>query len=107
MRTLIAQDFAKVFADYDLVMGPTTPTPAFKLGERVSDPVTMYMNDILTIAVNLAGLPAISVPAGFVDGLPVGLQLIGPQFAEPTIYQAAAAFEAANDYVAQIPGGAR
>jgi aspartyl-tRNA(Asn)/glutamyl-tRNA(Gln) amidotransferase subunit A len=107
VRTLIAQDFAKVFADYDLVMGPTTPTPAFKLGERVSDPVTMYMNDILTIAVNLAGLPAISVPAGFVDGLPVGLQLIGPQFAEPTIYQAAAAFEAANDYVAQIPGGAR
>ena len=65
-----------------LIIGPTTPTVAFKIGEKVTDPVTMYMNDILTIPVDLAGLPAASVPAGFVDGMPVGLQLIGKHFDE-------------------------
>ncbi|KMO62383.1 glutamyl-tRNA amidotransferase, partial [Lacticaseibacillus rhamnosus] len=105
VRTLITRDFEAVFKDYDLIIGPTTPTVAFKIGEKVTDPVTMYMNDILTIPVNLAGLPAASVPAGFVDGLPVGLQLIGKHFDESTIFQVAAAFEAQNDYLAQIPGG--
>ncbi|MCG4281305.1 amidase family protein, partial [Lacticaseibacillus saniviri] len=105
IRTLITQDFETVFKDYDLIMAPTTPTPAFKIGDKVTDPVVMYMNDILTISVNLAGLPAASVPAGFVDGMPVGMQLIGKHFDEATIYQAAAAFEDANDYLAQIPGG--
>ena len=105
VRTLITRDFEAVFEDYDLIIGPTTPTVAFKIGEKVTDPVTMYMNDILTIPVNLAGLPAASVPAGFVDGLPVGLQLIGKHFDESTIFQVAAAFEAQNDYLAQIPGG--
>lgn len=104
IRTLITQDFETVFKDYDLIMAPTTPTPAFKIGDKVTDPVVMYMNDILTISVNLAGLPAASVPAGFVDGMPVGMQLIGKHFDEATIYQAAAAFEDANDYLAQIPG---
>ncbi|WP_461227344.1 Asp-tRNA(Asn)/Glu-tRNA(Gln) amidotransferase subunit GatA [Lacticaseibacillus suihuaensis] len=106
VRTLITRDFEKVFEDYDLIMGPTTPTVAFKIGDKVTDPLTMYMNDILTIPVNLAGLPAASIPAGFVDKMPVGLQLIGKAFDEATIFQAAEAFEAANDYLAQLPGGA-
>ena len=106
VRTLISRDFDQVFADYDFIIAPTTPTPAFKIGEKVTDPLTMYMNDILTIPVNLAGLPAVSVPAGFVAGMPVGLQLIGKQFDEATLLQAADAFEQANDYVDQIPGGA-
>ncbi|MFD1429484.1 Asp-tRNA(Asn)/Glu-tRNA(Gln) amidotransferase subunit GatA [Lacticaseibacillus mingshuiensis] len=107
VRTLITDDFAKVFDNYDLIIGPTTPTTAFTIGEKVTDPLTMYMNDILTIPANLAGLPAASVPAGFVEGMPVGLHMIGKHFDEQTVYQVAAAFEAANDYVAQIPGGAR
>ncbi|WP_155286481.1 Asp-tRNA(Asn)/Glu-tRNA(Gln) amidotransferase subunit GatA [Lacticaseibacillus zhaodongensis] len=105
VRTLITRDFENVFKDYDLIMGPTTPTTAFKIGDKVTDPLTMYMNDILTIPVNLAGLPAASVNAGFVDGMPVGLQLIAKPFAEASIFQAAAAFEDANDYMEQIPGG--
>lgn len=103
VRTLICQDFAKVFSQYDLIMGPTAPTPAFGLGEDVDDPVTMYMNDILTIPVNLAGLPGMSLPAGFANGLPVGLQLIGPQFAENTIYKAGYAFEQATDFHKAVP----
>ncbi|MFD1393396.1 Asp-tRNA(Asn)/Glu-tRNA(Gln) amidotransferase subunit GatA [Lacticaseibacillus jixianensis] len=106
VRTLIARDFEQVFANYDLIIGPTTPTPAFKIGAKVTDPLTMYMNDILTIPVNLAGLPALSVPAGLVDGLPVGLQLIGKQFDEQTLLQAADAFEQATGYQDAIPGGA-
>jgi aspartyl-tRNA(Asn)/glutamyl-tRNA(Gln) amidotransferase subunit A len=105
VRTLISRDFEDVFKDYDLVMGPTTPTPAFEVGSKVTDPLTMYMNDILTIPVNLAGLPAASINGGFVDGMPIGLQLIGKAFDEATIYQAAAAFEDANDYKDQTPGG--
>jgi len=105
VRTLITRDFEQVFENYDLIIGPTTPTPAFKIGDKVTDPLTMYMNDILTIPVNLAGLPAMSVPAGFVDGMPVGLQLIAKHFDEATLYQAGAAFEDANNYVDQIPGG--
>ncbi|KRL39204.1 Asp-tRNA(Asn)/Glu-tRNA(Gln) amidotransferase subunit GatA [Lacticaseibacillus manihotivorans] len=107
VRTLITEDFNQVFENYDLVMGPTTPTTAFGIGEKVTDPLTMYMNDILTIPVNLAGLPAASIPAGFVDKMPVGLQLIAKHFDESTIYQAADAFESQNDYLDLIPGGAR
>ncbi|WP_432739345.1 Asp-tRNA(Asn)/Glu-tRNA(Gln) amidotransferase subunit GatA [Ligilactobacillus agilis] len=103
VRTLICQDFAKVFSQYDLIMGPTAPTPAFGLGEDIDDPVTMYMNDILTIPVNLASLPGMSLPAGFANGLPVGLQLIGPQFAENTIYKAGYAFEQATDFHKAVP----
>lgn len=103
VRTLIIQDFDKVFADYDLILGPTTPTVAFGLDTLNHDPVAMYLADLLTIPVNLAGLPGISIPAGFVDGLPVGLQLIGPKYAEETIYQAAVAFEAVTDYHKQQP----
>ncbi|MGT2926087.1 Asp-tRNA(Asn)/Glu-tRNA(Gln) amidotransferase subunit GatA [Streptococcus cuniculipharyngis] len=109
VRTLIIEDFAKVFADYDLILGPTTPTVAYDLDSQQHDPVAMYLSDLLTIPVNLAGLPAISIPSGFVDGLPVGLQLIGPKYSEATIYQVAAAFEATTDYHKQQPvifGGA-
>ncbi|MCD3406324.1 Asp-tRNA(Asn)/Glu-tRNA(Gln) amidotransferase subunit GatA [Streptococcus equi subsp. zooepidemicus] len=94
VRTLIIQDFEKVFADYDLILGPTAPTVAFELDTLNHDPVAMYLADLLTIPVNLAGLPAISIPAGFAAGLPVGLQLIGPKYSEEVIYQVAAAFEA-------------
>ncbi|HEM5047730.1 TPA: Asp-tRNA(Asn)/Glu-tRNA(Gln) amidotransferase subunit GatA [Streptococcus suis] len=109
VRTLIIQDFEKVFADYDLILGPTAPTVAFGLDTLNHDPVAMYLADLLTIPVNLAGLPGISIPAGFVEGLPVGLQLIGPKYSEETIYQVAAAFEATTDYQKQQPvifGGA-
>ena len=103
VRTLIIEDFNKVFADYDLILGPTAPTVAFDLDSLSHDPVAMYLADLLTIPVNLAGLPGISIPSGFVDGLPVGLQLIGPKYSEETIYQAAAAFEATTDYHKQQP----
>lgn len=110
VRTLIIEDFAKVFAKYDLILGPTTPTVAYDLDSQQHDPVAMYLGDLLTIPVNLAGLPAISIPSGFVNGLPVGLQLIGPKYGEEVIYQVAAAFEATTDYHKQQPvifGGAK
>ncbi|WP_307976359.1 Asp-tRNA(Asn)/Glu-tRNA(Gln) amidotransferase subunit GatA [uncultured Streptococcus sp.] len=103
VRTLIIQDFEKVFADYDLILGPTAPTAAYDLDSLNHDPVAMYLADILTIPVNLAGLPGISIPAGFDQGLPVGMQLIGPKYSEETIYQVAAAFEASTDYHKQQP----
>jgi aspartyl-tRNA(Asn)/glutamyl-tRNA(Gln) amidotransferase subunit A len=103
VRTLIKKDFEDVFEKYDVIIGPTTPTPAFKIGEKIDDPLTMYANDILTIPVNLAGVPGISVPCGFVDGLPVGLQIIGKHFDESTIYRVAHAFEQATDYHKQKP----
>lgn len=88
-RTLIKQDFEQAFEQVDLILTPTTPSPAFKLGEKINDPLEMYLEDIFTVPVNLAGLPAISVPAGTVDNLPVGLQLIGSWFDEQTILKAA------------------
>ncbi|OQM47351.1 aspartyl/glutamyl-tRNA amidotransferase subunit A [Anoxybacillus sp. UARK-01] len=103
VRTLIKQDFENVFEKYDVIIGPTTPTPAFKIGEKTSDPLTMYANDILTIPVNLAGVPGISIPCGLVNGLPVGLQIIGKHFDESTIYRVAHAFEQATDYHKQKP----
>ncbi|TDL30601.1 Asp-tRNA(Asn)/Glu-tRNA(Gln) amidotransferase subunit GatA [Jeotgalibacillus sp. S-D1] len=99
VRTLIKQDFDQIFEQYDVVVGPTTPTPSFKIGEKVDDPLTMYANDILTIPVNLAGVPGISVPAGLSSsGLPLGLQIIGKHFDESTVYRVAHAFEQATDH---------
>ncbi|WP_345242639.1 Asp-tRNA(Asn)/Glu-tRNA(Gln) amidotransferase subunit GatA [Pontibacillus salipaludis] len=109
-RTLIKKDFDDVLADYDVIIGPTTPTPAFKVGEKTEDPLTMYANDILTIPVNLAGVPGISVPCGFSgEGLPIGLQIIGKHFDEATVYRAAHAYEQATDFHTQKPslGGAK
>ncbi|NCU16624.1 Asp-tRNA(Asn)/Glu-tRNA(Gln) amidotransferase subunit GatA [Pallidibacillus pasinlerensis] len=103
IRTLIKQDFEKVFENYDVVIGPTNPTTAFKIGEKIDDPVTMYVNDLLTIPVNLAGLPGISVPCGFNNGLPIGLQIIGKHFDEGTVYRVAHAFEQATDFHKQKP----
>lgn len=104
VRTLIKQDFENVFENYDVIVGPTTPTPAFKVGEKVDDPLTMYANDILTIPVNLAGVPGISIPCGFAaDGLPLGLQIIGKHFDEATIYQVASAYESATEFHKQTP----
>lgn len=102
-RTLIKKDFEDVFEKYDVIVGPTTPTPAFKLGEKTSDPLTMYANDLLTIPVNLAGVPGISVPCGFDNGLPLGLQIIGKHFDESTVYRVAHAFEQATDFHKQKP----
>ncbi|EIJ79798.1 aspartyl/glutamyl-tRNA amidotransferase subunit A [Bacillus methanolicus PB1] len=103
VRTLIKKDFEDVFEKYDVIIGPTTPTPAFKIGEQVDDPLTMYANDILTIPVNLAGVPAISIPCGFTNGLPLGLQIIGKHFDESTVYRVAHAFEQATDFHKQKP----
>ncbi|HLU21506.1 MAG TPA: Asp-tRNA(Asn)/Glu-tRNA(Gln) amidotransferase subunit GatA [Bacillaceae bacterium] len=102
-RTLIKQDFDNIFEKYDVIVGPTTPTPAYKIGEMVDDQVTMYARDLLTIPVNLAGLPGISVPCGFTNGLPLGLQIIGKHFDEETIYRVAHAFEQSTNYHEQKP----
>ena len=94
VRTLIRQDFEKVFKEVDLLLTPVSPTPPFKLGEKMTDPLTMYLSDIFTISVNLAGLPAMALPCGFTrSGLPIGMQLIARPFAEETIFQAAHAYE--------------
>ena len=104
VRTLICNEFENVFKDYDLILGPTTTTAAFGFGEKTDDPIAMYMNDLLTIPMNLAGVPAMSIPGGFTkDGLPVGIHLVAPRFDEETLYQAGYAFEQATDFHNQIP----
>lgn len=97
VRNLISQDFTKALADCDVLLGPTTPTPAFRFGEKTSDPLTMYLNDIYTVPVNLAGLPALSMPFGSSNQLPVGLQLIAAPFQEQKLLCAAAALEPIHD----------
>ena len=105
VRRLIAQDFDKVFENYDLIIGATGATTAFKIGAEIDDPKTMYMNDVLTVPVNMAGLPAMSVPAGFSEknGMPVGLQIIGKPFDEQTIYNAGYVFEQTTDFHKKAP----
>jgi len=105
VRQLISADFTRAFANVDVVMGPTTPTPAFAIGAKTSDPITMYLNDIYTIGANLAGLPGVSVPCGFVGELPVGLQIVGPHFSEARLLSAAHAFQGATDWHTRVPGG--
>jgi aspartyl-tRNA(Asn)/glutamyl-tRNA(Gln) amidotransferase subunit A len=93
------QDFIRAFEGVDVILTPVAPTPAFKIGEKVDDPLQMYLSDIFTIPVNLAGTCALSVPAGFsASGLPIGLQLIGTPFGEETILRAAHAFEQATEW---------
>ncbi|MGE3667195.1 MAG: Asp-tRNA(Asn)/Glu-tRNA(Gln) amidotransferase subunit GatA [Steroidobacteraceae bacterium] len=104
VRQLISADFASAFERVDVLAGPTSPTPAFALGAKVADPVTMYLNDIYTIGANLAGVPALSVPCGFVGDLPVGLQLIGPHFSEARLLAAAHAFQQESDWHTRVPG---
>ncbi len=103
VRQLIADDFSKAFADVDVIAGPTAPTPAFKLGDKTDDPITMYLNDIYTIGANLAGLPGISTPCGFVDGLPVGLHLVGPHFGEEAILRCAHQYQLQTDWHTACP----
>jgi aspartyl-tRNA(Asn)/glutamyl-tRNA(Gln) amidotransferase subunit A len=106
IRRLIAGDFAQAFKRCDVIMGPTSPGTAFKLGEKMSDPVQMYLNDIYTIPANLAGLPGMSIPCGFDEkGLPVGLQVIGNYFAEAKMLQAAHQYQLATDWHLRIPPG--
>jgi aspartyl-tRNA(Asn)/glutamyl-tRNA(Gln) amidotransferase subunit A len=105
VRRLITDDFRAAFDKVDLLVGPTTPTPAFAIGAKVDDPVTMYLNDIYTIGANLAGLPGISAPCGFVDELPVGMQLIGPHFSEARLLSAAHLYQRATDWHLKTPGG--
>ena len=102
-RTLIRREFTDAFTRFDALLTPTSPTVAFKLGSRTGDPFQMYLSDVCTIPVNIAGLPAISVPCGFSEGLPVGLQVIGPQFADPTVLRVARAFEQATDWHTSHP----
>ena len=104
IRRLIADDFVEAFKSCDVIMGPTSPSTAFKLGEKAADPVQMYLSDIYTIAVNLAGLPGMSIPCGFVDGLPVGLQLIGNYFAEGQLLNVAHRYQLATDWHVRRPG---
>jgi len=98
VRRLIKQDFVSVFSDVDVILGPTTPSPTFKLGEKNSDPIKMYLEDIFTIPANLAGLPALSMPAGFIDGKPFGVQLIGNDFAEARLLNIAHRFQCESDW---------
>lgn len=104
VRTLIKRDFDTAFTKFDVLLSPTSPTPAFLLGEKIDDPLKMYLSDIFTLAINLAGLPAVSVPGGFVDGLPVGVQFIGKPFAEGTLLHVAYAFEKRTEYTSRRPG---
>ena len=105
VRHLIADDFHKAFKAVDVVAGPTSPTPAFRLGEKMDDPITMYLNDIYTIGANLAGLPGASLPCGFVEGLPVGLHLVAPHFGEETLLRCAHQFEQHTNWHAACPEG--
>ncbi|MGI9238064.1 MAG: Asp-tRNA(Asn)/Glu-tRNA(Gln) amidotransferase subunit GatA [Woeseiaceae bacterium] len=103
VRHLIADDFKKAFVDVDVIVGPTSPTPAFKLGDKVDDPITMYLNDIYTIGANLAGLPGISVPCGFVDDLPVGLHLVAAHFEEQMLLRFAHQYQQRTDWHTACP----
>lgn len=105
VRTLICDDFDKIFAENDVVVGPVTTEPAFGIGEEVSDPIKMYNNDILTISANLAGIPAASVPAGLVDGMPVGFQIMAKRFDEGSIFQVADFVERKNKFYEKTPTG--
>lgn len=103
VRQLISNDLARCFEEVDVIAGPTTPTPAFALGAKVDDPVQMYLNDIYTVSANLAGLPAISLPCGSVQGLPAGLQLIGPHLAEAEVLNFAHRYQLETDWHRQTP----
>lgn len=105
IRRLIKNDFVSAFAEVDVILGPTTPNPAWKLGEKNNDPVAQYLEDIYTITANLAGIPGLSMPAGFVDGLPVGVQLLAPYFQEGRLLNVAHQYQLATDWHKQAPAG--
>jgi aspartyl-tRNA(Asn)/glutamyl-tRNA(Gln) amidotransferase subunit A len=105
IRRLISQDFKNSFTKVDVIMGPVTPTTAFGIGDKMDDPIEMYLSDIYTIAINLAGLPAMSIPAGFVDGMPVGIQIIGNYFAEDRLLNIAHQYQHVTDWHQHTPKG--
>ncbi|HZW12685.1 MAG TPA: Asp-tRNA(Asn)/Glu-tRNA(Gln) amidotransferase subunit GatA [Noviherbaspirillum sp.] len=105
IRRLIANDFTEAFKQCDIIMGPTAPSTAFKAGEKADDPVSMYLQDIYTIAVNLAGLPGMSIPAGFVNGLPTGIQIIGKYFDEARMLDVGHAYQQVTDWHTRMPEG--
>jgi aspartyl-tRNA(Asn)/glutamyl-tRNA(Gln) amidotransferase subunit A len=98
VRTLIRREFDQAFEKYDVLVTPTSPTVPFKIGEKLDDPLQMYLSDVCTLPINIAGLPAISIPAGFGDGLPIGMQLIGKPFGEEAILKVAYAYEQATEW---------
>ncbi|HBF38453.1 MAG TPA: Asp-tRNA(Asn)/Glu-tRNA(Gln) amidotransferase GatCAB subunit A [Firmicutes bacterium] len=103
VRTLIREDFNKAFQSCDLILTPTAPSPAFKIGSKTKDPLEMYQEDICTLACNMAGIPGISIPGGFAQGMPVGIQLLGPAFKEETLLRAAYGFEQATEFHKERP----
>ena len=105
VRRLIKNDFDSAFKKVDIIVGPVSPTTAFKIGEKSSDPLALYLEDIYTVPVNLAGLPGMSIPCGFDGGLPVGLQLIAPWFAEAKMLNAAHRYQLTTDWHRRLPAG--
>jgi len=105
VRTLVKQDFDRAFRDVDVLIAPTMPYPAFRLGEKIGDPLSLYLADVDTVPINLAGVPSISVPCGFSDGLPIGMQIIGKHFDEASILRAAYTFEENTDFHTRRPEG--
>jgi aspartyl-tRNA(Asn)/glutamyl-tRNA(Gln) amidotransferase subunit A len=103
VRTLIRRDFDEAWTGVEAIALPTSPTPAFRIGERASDPLQMYLADVFTVSAPLAGLPALSVPCGFTGSLPVGLQLIGRDWDEATLLRIAHAYEGATDWMTRTP----
>ena len=104
VRTLIRQDFDRAFADHDVLLSPTSPTVAFAIGEKADDPIQMKLADICTIPINLAGIPALSIPCGMSDGLPVGLQIMGRPFEEDVLLRVGDAYQQATDWHTKRPG---
>ena len=103
VRTLIRRDYDAAFKTCDVVCTPTTPTPAFALGEKTSEPLEMYLADVFTVSCNLAGLPGLSLPVGFSGGLPIGMQLLGPHFSEDLLFRVARAYERDTDWHQKRP----
>lgn len=103
IRTLVMQDYAKAFEKVDALIAPVSPTLPWKLGEKVNDPLAMYLSDALTVTINIAGIPGLSVPAGFSNGLPVGIQILGPHFSEEKLFQIGQAYEEATSYWKETP----
>ncbi|OGN87847.1 MAG: hypothetical protein A2Z74_04795 [Chloroflexi bacterium RBG_13_46_9] len=103
VRTLIRRDFDAAFEKYDALVTPTSPTLPFKIGEKADNPLQMYLSDVCTLPINIAGIPAISVPAGFADGLPIGMQIIGKPFSETTLFRIGYAYQQVTDYHKQKP----
>ena len=104
IRNLIREDFRRAFSDVDVVIGPTTPGPAFNIDEKTDDPISMYLNDVYTVSINLAGLPAISIPAGFIDGMPIGMQITGDYFSEALLLNVACQYQEMTDWHTKRPG---